>query len=123
METPMKTVLLAAGAAAVALTAGQALAHGKHHKDAMASIAGPRQPIPYAELDPYLKASPAQRAKKDWWAGTGYASNSAASTGANASATTSSETTPGASSSSAAPAPNPANPTPPTNSNSATPPK
>src|SRR5262249_6714004 len=87
MEVPMKTVLLVAGAAALALSAGQALATA-HHKHAGATIAGPKQPIPYAQLDAYLKAKPAQRAKKDWWAGqAGLASNSAATTAANASAT------------------------------------
>jgi hypothetical protein len=89
----MKTVLLAAGAAALALSAGQALAntHSKHHKGATASAAaGPAQPIPYAQLDSYLKASSSQRAKKDWWSGQPAlaSSGAAATSGANASATT-----------------------------------
>lgn len=81
----MKTILLAAGALAVALTAGQALAARSHH--ASATAAEPKQPIPYAELGAYLKASPTQRAKKDWWsqaslgaeASTGTSANTAAS--------------------------------------------
>ena len=32
-----------------------------------AAVAGPAQPIPYAQLAAYLKASPKQRATKDWW--------------------------------------------------------
>jgi len=71
----MKTTLLVAGALAAALCAGQALA--KHHAAAGAAVAGPKQPIPYAQLDAYLKASPKQRANKDWWSG-------AAATGAEA---------------------------------------
>jgi hypothetical protein len=88
----MKTVLLAAGALALTLGAGEALA--KHHSASGAAAAGPAQPIPYAQLDTYLKASPSQRAKKDWWSGTAVASGGAeSSSGANASATTSSTTT------------------------------
>lgn len=86
----MKTVLMAAGAAALALGAGQALAntHHKHHADG-ATAAGPKQPIPYAELDAYLKASPARRAKQDWWTGeSAVASSNAGSAAANTSATT-----------------------------------
>lgn len=109
----MKTVLLAAGAAALALSAGQALAKTthKHAKGEAAATAEPKQPIPYAQLDAYLKASPSQRAKKDWWSGeAAVASNaSAGSAGANASATAptpstdapASPTTPSASPSSA----------------------
>lgn len=79
----MKTFLLAAGVAAAVLTAGSALAAAKH--PAMgAAVAPPKQPIPYAQLDSYLKASPAQRARKDWWSGqmatTGSQANTSAST-------------------------------------------
>jgi hypothetical protein len=123
----MKTVLLAAGAAALALSAGQALAntHSKHHKGAATSAAGPTQPIPYAQLDAYLKASPSQRAKKDWWSGQPAlaSSSGAATSGANASATTpssSSATTPSPSDTGAAPGANPVNPAPPSDT---TPPK
>src|SRR5579859_546092 len=74
----MKTILLAAGAAAVALSSGLAMAQ---------AAAGPKQPIPYSQLSAYMKASPKVRARKDWWSGQAMAS---ASTGAsaNASATT-----------------------------------
>lgn len=78
----MRTILLAAGAAVLALSAGSSLSATRHH-DASAA-ASPSQPVPYAQLDAYLKASPAQRAKKDWWSG-----QASAATGANASATTS----------------------------------
>ncbi len=71
----MKTILLAAGAAALALSAGSALAAAKHSS----TVAGPKQPIPYSQLSAYLKASPKQRATKDWWSG-----QEVASTGANA---------------------------------------
>ena len=80
----MKTVLMAACAAASALTAGHVLAATKHSADTAAS---PQQAIPYAQLDAYLKASPAQRAKQDWWSGQVVASTGA---GANTSATTAS---------------------------------
>lgn len=132
----MKTFLLAAGALALTLSAGQALAntHHKHHKGAMASAAGPKQPIPYAELSAYLKASPSQRAKKDWWSGqTAVASNSsAASSGANASATTAGSTPSATSTAPATPSPSStdtatpgsssANPAPSSTSGSALPP-
>jgi hypothetical protein len=52
----MKTILFAAGAVAIAFTASQALA----------TPAGPKQPIPYSQLNAYLKASPKLRATKDW---------------------------------------------------------
>lgn len=35
---------------------------------------GPKQPIPYSQLDAYDKASPKARASKDWWAGSANAS-------------------------------------------------
>jgi hypothetical protein len=117
----MKTVLLAAGAAALAVSAGQALAntHHKHAKGATAAAAGPKQPIPYAQLNAYLKASPSARAKKDWWSGeSAVASNaSAGATGANASATTPSAATPSETSAPAAtPTPPPPADTPPASS-------
>ncbi|MBS0335154.1 MAG: hypothetical protein JSS35_20490 [Proteobacteria bacterium] len=81
----MKTLLLAAGAAALALSASSALAGPG--KNAGRTVAGPKQPIPYAELDSYMKASPKTRMSKDWWSGQG--AESTANAGANASATTS----------------------------------
>ena len=82
----MSKILLAAGAAAMALSAGSSLAASKHKSDksAHAVVSGPAQPIPYAQLDAYLKASPQERASRDW-----SGSATAATTGstANASAT------------------------------------
>lgn len=79
----MKMILLATGVAALALSAGSTLA-ATHHAKGGATIAGPKQPIPYAELSAYLKAPPAQRARKDWWSGQTLAANKA-ETGASAS--------------------------------------
>jgi molybdate transport system ATP-binding protein len=85
-EVAMKTILLAAGAAALALSAGSALAGTA--KNGGPTAVGPKQPIPYAELGAYMKASPKTRVSKDWWSGP-TASNDSASTGtsANTSAT------------------------------------
>ena len=89
----MKTMLLAAGVAATVLSAGSALAATKHHAMGGA-VAPPKQPIPYAELNSYLKASPAQRARKDWWSGqmasTGTSANTSASSSAGGAASSSS---------------------------------
>jgi hypothetical protein len=82
----MKTILLAAGAAALVLSAGPTLAAAKH----AATVAGPKQPIPYSQLTAYLKASPKQRMSKDWWSGqTSVAANAApvATAGADTGAT------------------------------------
>ena len=58
----MKTVFLAAGACAFALTASSALAATHHKSHGMGPYAAPpKQPIPYSQLDAYLKASPKQR--------------------------------------------------------------
>ena len=57
---------------------------------ASAAVAGPSQPIPYAQLDAYLKASPKARASKDWWSGsaaTGMSSDTSATLPATASST------------------------------------
>jgi len=75
----MRIILLAAGAAALAITAGPVLAASKG-----ATAMGPKQPIPYSQLTAYLKASPKQRATKDWWSGQEVASAGAS---ANTSAT------------------------------------
>ncbi|HEX5262372.1 MAG TPA: hypothetical protein VFW13_02530 [Phenylobacterium sp.] len=93
----MKTFLLAAGAAALALSAGSVFAAPA--KNGGATIKGPKQPIPYAELNDYMKASPKTRMSKDWWSGQG--AESTASAGANVSATTSSSTPSDASSTTA----------------------
>jgi hypothetical protein len=93
----MKTILLAAGAAAIVFSAGPTLAAAKHG----AAVAGPKQPIPYSQLSAYLKASPKQRMSKDWWSGqTSVASNAApistagADTGAAANTSTTSTPSP-----------------------------
>lgn len=64
---------LAAGATLAMLVSGAALAAPQ--AKAAASTA-PTQPIPYSQLDAYMKASPKTRASKDWWSGS-------ASTGAS----------------------------------------
>jgi len=75
----MKTMILIAGAAALALSVSPALAGGKTKGP---TVAAPKQPIPYSQLDSYLKASPKQRASKDWWnqaeAATGAPANTSA---------------------------------------------
>jgi hypothetical protein len=58
---------LAAGAALAMLVSGAASAAPK--AKASAAVAAPKQPIPYAQLDAYLKASPKARANTDWWSG------------------------------------------------------
>ncbi|MDB5477281.1 MAG: hypothetical protein JWP49_2792 [Phenylobacterium sp.] len=129
----MKTILLAAGAAALALSATAADAkHSKKH--AMGgSAASPSQPIPYAQLDAYLKASPSKRASNDWWSGsasTGVSANASTTGASTPSATAGGDTTAGASGSVTAPttsgsanAPGTVNPAPSaTSSTSTTPP-
>ncbi len=76
----MKTILLAAGAAAAILAAGSALAAPKMG----AAVAPPKQPIPYDQLGSYLKASPSQRAHKDWWSGQMASTGTPANTSATA---------------------------------------
>ena len=58
---------LAAGVALAVLVAGAASA-APQSKGSTAA-ASPSQPIPYSQLDAYLKASPKTRASKDWWSG------------------------------------------------------
>lgn len=61
----MLTKTLAATAAlSMLIGGGSALAQSKS-----SVTAGPKQPIPYSQLDAYTKASPKARASKDWWAG------------------------------------------------------
>ena len=55
---------LAAGVALAVFMSGAASA-APQSKPA----AAPKQPIPYSQLDAYLKASPKTRATKDWWSG------------------------------------------------------
>lgn len=81
----MKTAIIVASAFALALSAGPSLAAKTHAK--AGTSAEPKQPIPYGELNAYLKASPKQRATHDWWSGasTGMAANTAATGAASAS--------------------------------------
>jgi hypothetical protein len=86
---------LAVGVALAALVSGAASAAPQ--AKASAAMAGPSQPIPYAQLDAYLKASPKQRASKDWWSGsasTGASTDTSATAPAtDTSASTSTSTT------------------------------
>jgi molybdate transport system ATP-binding protein len=59
---------LAAGVALAVLVSGAASA-APQSKTAMTPAASPSQPIPYSQLDAYMKASPKTRASKDWWSG------------------------------------------------------
>jgi hypothetical protein len=63
----MLTRTLLAGAALALLASGAAAANPKIK--ASAAIASPKQPIPYDQLDAYSKATPKQRAARDWQAG------------------------------------------------------
>lgn len=84
----MLTKTLAAVAAFSMLVAGgEALAA---QKKLSPTVAGPKQPIPYSQLDAYMKASAKTRASKDWWAGsasTGMTSDTSATAPAMPSAT------------------------------------
>ena len=64
-----KTLLAGATLALIAsgIVPGAAIANPK--VKASAAVASPKQPIPYGQLEAYAKASPKQRAAKDWWAG------------------------------------------------------
>lgn len=95
----MKILLLAASAA-MALTA---VAEARPAKRS-APVAGPPQPIPYSQLDAYLKASPRQRASRNWSsaAAMGAATNASAIV-AGRGASTSSDTTQGAAGSTVSP--------------------
>lgn len=57
---------LAAGAALAMLVSGAAYAAPQAKAS---TAAAPKQPIPYSQLDAYMKASPKTRATKDWWSG------------------------------------------------------
>nr|MBA3811398.1 hypothetical protein [Caulobacteraceae bacterium] len=71
----MNTKGLIAGVAIAALAVGGASAktHKRHRAHKMASsadmYASPAQPIPYTQLDAYMKASPSQRASMDMSSG------------------------------------------------------
>jgi hypothetical protein len=80
----MKNYVLVASAAALALTAGAAIAATS---TGSGKYAEPKQPIAYSKLDAYLKATPRQRAKGDWSGDQTASAAPAAGAGANASAT------------------------------------
>uniref|UniRef100_B0T513 Uncharacterized protein n=1 Tax=Caulobacter sp. (strain K31) TaxID=366602 RepID=B0T513_CAUSK len=85
---------LAVGVALAALMSGAASAAPQAKTPAAA--ASPKQPIPYAQLDAYLKASPKQRASKDWWSGsasTGMSADTSANMPAASTTTTTTTTT------------------------------
>jgi hypothetical protein len=69
----MRLTILVAGVALAALTAAGGATAGQTAR-ATAAVAGPAQPIPYSQLNAYLKASPKQRTSKDWWSGSANAS-------------------------------------------------
>ena len=83
----MRLTILAAGVALAALTAASGATAGQTARSSGA-VAGPAQPIPYSQLNTYLKASPKQRTSKDWWSGsanasTGMSTDTSASVPAN----------------------------------------
>jgi molybdate transport system ATP-binding protein len=85
---------LAAGVALAVLVSGAASA-APQAKGSPAA-ADPKQPIPYSQLDAYLKASPKQRASKDWWSGsasTGMSTDTSATAPAASTTTTTTTTT------------------------------
>ncbi|KQY27384.1 hypothetical protein ASD21_15185 [Caulobacter sp. Root1455] len=83
---------LAAGVALAALVSGAASAAPQ--AKASGVVAGPSQPIPYAQLDAYLKASPKARASKDWWSGSASTGMSADTSATTSTTTTTTTTTP-----------------------------
>jgi len=108
----MLTKMLAATAALSMLTAGGSALAAQAKASAQM---GPKQPIPYAQLNAYMKASPQARSSKDWWAG-----STAALTGMSADTSATAPVNPPSPSDTAVnPAPSSASPTmpmtPPTN--------
>jgi hypothetical protein len=98
-EDRMNWKLFAIGVAALVLAASgaQAKAHHyhRHHSVESARIgrmdySEPSQPIAYALLDAYLRASPRERAARDWSGGMALASGTSATTTNNSSAVSSS---------------------------------
>ncbi|HXV01700.1 MAG TPA: hypothetical protein VG166_14500 [Caulobacteraceae bacterium] len=78
----MITKLLVAGAAIAALSCGAATAHARHHhhlRHSGLTYAAPPQPIPYAQLDSYLRGS--SRERMAIGASTGVAADTSASAG------------------------------------------
>ena len=91
----MKLRSLVTGAAVLALCANAALAatpthNPRHHNNRLArsqAMNEPAQPIAYAKLDDYLKASPAEQKNGSWGLDTSTASTATTGPGSNASAT------------------------------------
>jgi hypothetical protein len=83
----MNRTLLIVAVAAVGLTAGAAQAARTQSAGAYAQ---PSQPVAYSNLNAYMKASPKQRAARDWSTGaaTGSSVNAAAATPDTAAPTT-----------------------------------
>jgi hypothetical protein len=102
------TRILIAGVAIAALCASGASAKARHHhaKSSGSTYAAPAQPIPYAELDHYLRASRSERRSIEMAA--------AANTGntANTAATTPETAAPASGETTGAPATNPPTATP-----------
>lgn len=94
-------VLISAAAVAALSTSPALAARAKGGAGAM--IQPPANPIPYSQLDAYLKASPKTRATKDWWAGMDANASTGATTGAAADTSATSRTMPGDTPSSAMP--------------------
>ena len=91
----MKLRSLVTCAAVLALCANAALAatpthNPRHHNNRLArsqAMNEPAQPIAYAKLDDYLKASPAEQKNGSWGLDTSTASTATTGPGSNASAT------------------------------------
>jgi hypothetical protein len=88
----MNPKILVAGIAVAAMTAAAAQAASTHQS--AGAYAEPAQPIAYSSLKTYMKASPSQRAKRDW---SGGSAASASNAGSNVSATTPATANPGGS--------------------------
>jgi hypothetical protein len=90
MEMIMRTLTLTlATLAAAAALAGSAQA--QNSGPSSGAYASPPRPIPHSQLDAYLRASPRERATRDWWAElpAATAAQAATSTAVNAQASSS----------------------------------
>lgn len=79
MKTLKSALVLAAAAAALAFAAAPTAFAGPGQK-----AGSPAQPIPYSQIEAYRKATPAQRASRDWSAGLSAQTGVTADTSANA---------------------------------------
>jgi hypothetical protein len=90
MRTLTPTLATLATLAAAAAVAGSAQA--QNSGPSSSAYASPPRPIPHSQLDAYLRASPRERATRDWWAdqpAATAAAQTATSTAANAQASSS----------------------------------